>query len=155
MWPCLPCPPVGGWSRPEETTTGIIDNPTSVRHQTGSETICFMIINSVCQPNMHNTKSCCLVFQAGYLDTGYWILDSKQIYFRPIVPPKPRPKVPPKPVLREPDIPRYQHYTVVQTPPPQSFNNNKGYVRVRVSWPLFHSFPKSKIDKFSGTKSKI
>jgi len=52
---------------------------------------------------------------------------------RPIVPPKPRPKVPPKPVLREPDIPRsIQQYTVLHTPPPQSFNNNKGNIIAEV-----------------------
>jgi len=51
---------------------------------------------------------------------------------RPIVPPKPRPKVPPKPVLREPEIPRYQQYPVLQTPPPQSFNNNKGIIIAEV-----------------------
>jgi len=41
-----------------------------------------------------------------------------------------RPIVPPKPVFREPDIPRYQRYRVVEveTPPPPSFNNKKGSI---------------------------
>jgi len=59
---------------------------------------------------------------------------------RPILPPKPRPKVPPKPVLREPDIPRYQQYAVVQTtPPPMSFNNNKGNIIAEVKEELINN----------------
>jgi len=92
---------------------------------------------------IHKRK--CVPYVALPLPSNGRVISSGGNNSRPIVPPKPRPKVPPKPVLREPDIPRYQQYAVVQTtPPPMSFNNNKGNIIAEVKEELINNICQSR-----------